>query len=225
MKFITYAIAAACLFASVSTASARPVRPGPYLTGFLGVSMPNDSGIFTATSSGFADETIGFDAGINTGAALGYDFGYMRMEGELSYKHNSLSSISDNSNPANSYRNIDGSVSVLATMFNAFFTLRNDSPITPYIGGGLGAATVYISDSYASINGAPRDLVYSKDNDTVFAYQFGTGVEIALRPRYSLDIGYRYFATDKTSFTNGLFYSNGLKVENHNVSVGLRVRF
>jgi opacity protein-like surface antigen len=221
MRLLTCTIAAACLFASVSTASARPERPGPYLTGFLGVSMPNDSGIFT----GSFDETVGFDAGINTGAALGYDFGYMRMEGELSYKHNSLSSITDNNDPTASYRNIDGSVSVLATMFNAFFTLRNESPITPYIGGGIGAATVYISDSYASINGAPRELVYSKDNDTVFAYQFGTGVEIALRPRYALDIGYRYFATDKTSFSNGLLYSNGLKVENHNVSVGLKVKF
>lgn len=224
MKLITTIIAAACILASVSTGNAQPGRPGPYVSGFLGVTMPKDSVILTE-DVGVIDETVNFDAGINTGATGGYDFGIIRLEGELSYKHNEMSGIKNNNIASDSYRNIDGKVGVLATMFNVFLDLSNDTPVTPYFGGGIGAATIYLSDSYASINGAPRTLVYSESDDTVFAYQLGVGAEIALRPRYSLDIGYRYFATDKASFNNGLFLSNGLKMESHNVAVGFRFKF
>jgi opacity protein-like surface antigen len=226
MKLFTTVIAAACILVSVSSGNAQTFRPGPYISGFLGATMPKDSVIFTDVSGGgVADETINFDTGVNTGVTGGYDFGYVRLEGEISYKHNEMAGIKNNNSPSTSYRNVDGNVGVMATMFNAFFNLRNDSPVTPYFGGGIGAATIYISDSYANVGGAARDLVYSKDDDTVFAYQIGTGVEIALRPRYSLDLGYRYFATDKASFTNGRFLSNGLKMESHNVAVGFRFKF
>lgn len=224
MKLFTTIIAAACIFASVSTGNAQTNRPGPYVSGFLGMTNAKDSAIFTDISGGgIADETVSFDPGIYTGVTGGYDFGYVRLEGEISYKHSGMSEIKDNTG-VNSYRNVDGDVGVLATMFNAFFDLHNDSPVTPYFGGGIGVATIYISDSYATA-GTTRQHLYSKDDDSVFAYQVGAGAEIALRPRYSLDIGYRYFSADKASFTNGLFLSHGLKMESHNVAVGFRVKF
>lgn len=223
MKLFTTIIAAACILASVSTGNAQSGRPGPYISGFLGVTIPKDSVVLTE-NGGIIDETVNFDAGINTGVTGGYDFGIVRLEGEISYKHNEMSSIKDNNNPTNSYRNVDGSVGVMATMFNAFLDLKNDSPITPYFGGGIGFATIYLSETNATYNGT-RSIIYDKDDDTVFAYQVGTGVEIALRPRYSLDIGYRYFATDKASFKNSFFPTNGLKMESHNVAVGFRFKF
>jgi outer membrane autotransporter protein len=224
MKLFTTVIAAACILASVSTGNAQPGRPGPYVSGFLGATMPKDSVILTETNGGIIDETINFDTGIYTGATGGYDFGYVRLEGELSYKHNSMSGIKDNNSPSTSYRNIEGDVGVFATMFNAFIDLSNDSPITPYFGGGIGFANIYISDTDATVNGI-RQPLYDSDSDTVFAYQAGAGVEIALRPRYSLDIGYRYFATDKAKFNNSFNPTNGLKMESHNVAVGFRFKF
>ena len=224
MKLFTTVIAAACFLASVSTGNAQSKKPGPYISGFLGATMPKDSVVLSDTGTGIIDETVSFDTGINTGITGGYDFGIIRIEGEISYKHNELSSIKDNNNSANSYRNVDGNVGVMATMFNAFVDLKNDSPITPYFGGGIGVATIYLSETFATYNGA-RKIIYDKDDDTVFAYQIGTGVEIALRPRYSLDIGYRYFATDKASFKNSFYPTSGLKMESHNVAVGFRFKF
>jgi len=107
-------------------------------------------------------------------------------------------------------------------MCNAFFDLHNSSPITPYLGGGIGFATMYLSDTFVPGDPVP---IYQADNDTVFAYQAGGGLDIALNRRISLDLSYRYFATTKAKFGSNSDVTTDLTFRSHNTAVGLRVKF
>lgn len=210
-----------------AVSQAAPMRPGPYVSGFLGLSVAKDTNITTIGTdqngrSPILDQ-VEFDPGINVGGTGGFDFGFVRLEGELSYKHAEINKISD-AYTGQQYSNSNGSLGALAFLGNAFVDLHNQTPVTPYLGGGIGFAVLHISDTYATI-GNTRQQFYSDDDDTVFAYQVGGGVDVALNRRFSLDIGYRYFATDKAHFSRGISDSSGVKFESHNAAVGFRMKF
>jgi len=211
-----------------AVSQATPMRPGPYVTGFLGVTMPRGTDVTTtdfSTSTTF-NKRARFDPGVYVGGAGGFDFGFLRLEGELSYKEADMKSIKDNTG-ANQYRDIDGNLGALAFMGNAFFDIHNATPVTPYLGGGIGFATLHMADTYATntTTNNSRDHMYPKDDDTVFAYQLGAGLDIALTRRFSLDLGYRYFNTDRANFSRHDLDSSGVRFESHNVAVGFRTKF
>lgn len=214
---------------NVSVCSAEPLKSGPYMSGFIGGSVINNTVVASeeySTGSTFNDK-VEFDTGINIGATAGYNFGFFRLEGELSYKGWSMSDIKDQSNTYR-YHNVDGNIGVSALMANGFVDLRNDSAVTPYFGGGVGFATIYFSDTYATssrVGSSYWEQLYFEDNASAFAYQFGGGLEIAFNPRLSLDVSYRYFATDKARFENDWDTRSELTIKSHNASVGLRVNF
>jgi opacity protein-like surface antigen len=210
-------------------AAAAPARPGAYVSGFLGATMPTESSV---TSSDFIsgtafDDRVEFDPGINLGGAIGYDYGTIRLEGELSYKQADIKGVTS---LADGFRfgNPDGSLGALAMMVNAFFDLHTGSTVTPYFGGGIGFAVLRLSDTFATdiVGGTPqRVLLYAADDDTVLAYQAGVGLEIALNRQLSLDLGYRFFGTSKARFDADPVRSTTLKFESHNALVGLRMKF
>lgn len=207
---------------------AAQLRTGPYLSGFIGTSIPRDttvdSDIFSVGS--FTDR-LSLYPGVNAGMTAGYDFDMFRLEGELSYKQSEIRDITDQSDNYR-FRNADGNIGALAYMFNGFVDLRNDSQVTPYLGGGIGMATVYLSDTYGTDTrggSATRTRLYAGDNDTVLAFQLGGGVEIALSSYLSLDLGYRYFVTDRARLENTFNQSVRFRLESHNATAGLRLRF
>lgn len=224
MKSYLVALVTLAIFAIPSLSSAADVRPGPYFSGFLGVSVARDttvSGIDNSTLSNIAfSDQVSFDPGVYVGGTGGYDFGFLRLEGELSYRHAGLDTITEN---GVRFRNVDGDLGVFSGMFNAFLDLHNPSRVTPYLGGGIGFASVHISDTTAFTN-TGKVFLYEDSSDTVFAYQVGAGMDIALTSRYSLDVGYRYFHTDKAQL-NGDFISSELRFESHNAMVGFKFKF
>lgn len=208
--------------------SALPPRPGPYVAGFLGVSLPSDTDV-TSTQYGPGAKTfndrVEFDPGILIGGSGGFDFGFLRIEGELAYRNGEMSSITEKTSNVK-YANVDGRVGVYSMMFNVFLDLRNPSPVTPYIGGGIGFATLYLDNTFGTEqNTGYRTRLYESDEDTVFAYQAGAGLEIALTKMLSLDIAYRYFGTAKGDFNKSSFTTTELDFKSHNASIGLRVKF
>lgn len=217
-------ITSALLIALPTICSAAP-RTGPYVSGFIGVSIPRDSDVTTEYfNNDPADkDQVEFDPGINIGGTGGFDFGYLRLEGEISHKYSEIDSITDQ-NANFRFRNPDGNLGVTAFMANAFFDLHNETRVTPYLGGGIGFASLQLSDTRGN-DAAGRLLLYEEDDDTVFAYQVGAGVEIAINRRFSLDIGYRYFGTETATFDNNFDRSNSMKFESHNVAAGFRVTF
>lgn len=228
--FITIAAIAALAFPAVSQAT--PIHPGPYVSGFIGGSSVTNTDVTTTdfSNGGTFNERVRFDPSINIGGTGGFDFGVVRLEGELSYKHGEISSVTSQNaatGATSQFVSTDGSLGALAMMVNAFVDLHNYSPITPYLGGGIGFAALHLTDTFGTnISATPiaRGLVYAHDDDTVFAYQAGGGLEVALNRRLSLDLGYRYFATSKARFDRTLI-STSMKFESHNGAVGLRVKF
>jgi opacity protein-like surface antigen len=207
---------------------AAPARPGGYMSVFLGASDMQDT---TASITEFAPITtknaqVQFDPGFNIGATGGYDFGFIRMEGEMSNKQAEINTVSE-STFGTRYVNVDGHLGAFAMMMNGFFDLHNESPVTPYIGGGIGFSSLTLSTTRGvdANSGALNNHIFRDDDDIVFAYQAGTGLEIAMNQRLSLDLGYRYFATSRGSFRKNWPNSTDLKLESHNAAVGLRVKF
>ncbi len=207
---------------------AMPPYPGPYVSGFIGMSALTNT---DATSTTFGpdattfNDRVEFDPGINIGGAGGFDFGFLRMEGELSYKNGEMSNITEQISGTR-FANVDGRLGALAMMFNAFVDLHNNTRVTPYLGGGVGFASLHLSDTLGTdTTTGNRPRLYRSDDDTVFAYQAGAGLEIALTQMFSLDLGYRYFGTAKAKFNSHSSMTTELKLESHNASVGFRLKF
>lgn len=223
------AIVMICVLSIASISAAAPEVPGPYLSVFIGSSIFQDAtakNMDIQNSTPF-DEEIRFDPGATFGGTGGFDFGFLRLEGELSYRGAGIDTIKS---VTNSYgiRNVDGDLGVYAGMANVFVDLHNDSRFTPYLGGGIGFATLSLSDTYGYVltgTTADYELLYLQNDDTVFAYQLGGGLDIALSKHFSLDLGYRYFRTDEADFDSIYPISNSLHAETHNVMVGFKVKF
>lgn len=228
MKRALVAIAILSTLAFPVICPAAPAYPGAYVSGFLGINANSDTNVSSTdfvTNSDFNDR-VEFDPGISIGGTAGYDFGIVRLEGELSYKHAEIKSVTDQN--GFQFRNVDGSIGAQALMFNGFFDLHNNSRITPYLGGGIGFAGLYLSDTTGidtSGGSAQRVILYGDSDDAVFAYQLGAGMEIDLNRFYSLDIGYRYFVTDRATFDSDLGITTGMKFESHNANLGFRFKF
>lgn len=186
--------------------SAAPMRPGPYFSGFIGVTVPSDT-----HAGGDYNDTVNFDPGLNIGGTAGMDFGTVRLEGEISYKEANVDTIFDN-DTLTRYTNTDVSLNATAFMANMFIDLHNNGPITPYLGGGVGFAILSLDDKFGDF--------YTSDEEVVLAYQAGGGLEVALNRQMSLDLGYRYFRTTEANFAD-----TRMEFESHNATVGLRLKF
>jgi len=68
-----------------------------------------------------------------------------------------------------------------------------EGKIHPYIGGGIGASSMYIQNT-ESIGG--RVVNVADETATGFAWQFLAGVNVDLAPNLSADLTYRYFGTN-----------------------------
>jgi len=174
---------------------------GPYLSGNLGVTMPTDSDV----SEGGIE--IKYDTGYAIGAALGYNFGAGRLEGELGYKSADIDEVSVSGLGSAS---VNGDLSVLSLMGNGYLDFNVNPTVKPYVMAGIGMANVALDSNDLDVD----------DDDTVFAYQVGAGVGFALNNKVTLDLSYRYMGTEDANI-------DGADVEygSHNILAGVRVQF
>jgi len=219
----TYVIAIAAFIAfSIPVLGFAAERPGPYFSGFLGTSFARDTTVSGYDINTPFSDQVTFDPGVYVGGTGGYDFGFLRLEGELSYRNAGIDTVTESS--GNRFRNVDGDLGVFATMFNVFFDLQNTSRVTPYLGGGIGFANLHLSETTGFNSSGTYGILYDESDDTVFAGQVGAGMDIAINNRFSLDVGYRYFITDKAKL-DGDFVTSELRFESHNAMVGFKMKF
>lgn len=116
---------------------------------------------------------------------------------------------------------IDGNFSMLAFMANVDYDFDTGSAWKPYIGGGLGVASISIdADSVAT----GRSL--SDDSDTVFAYQVGTGIgyEFPLEEGRSITVSldWRYFGTSSPTFKGDVSEGDfDVTINGHDIGIGI----
>lgn len=196
---------------SVFVASFAYSAEGPYISGNIGLALASDSDLTDSTVPGFT-LTTEYNSGWALGAALGYDFNMFRVEGEISYQKNDV----DKLGAMGVSLDATGDVTAFSFLVNGYFDFINNSPFTPYISAGLGCARVEFNDFNISGSGFPS----ASDDDTVFAYQIGAGIGYAVNEKVTIDLKYRYFATENPEFdtTEAEFASN-------NILLGVRVNF
>ena len=104
--------------------------------------------------------------------------------------------------------NLSGDAKTTSYMLNGFHEFFPKEKLTPFIGGGIGIASVE----------------YGSADDDVFAYQLALGLACEIYKKTKIDVQYRYFATDKPEFSD-----DDVDVESeyttHNLMVGLRYTF
>jgi opacity protein-like surface antigen len=162
------------------------------------------------------------------GGAVGYRFldqpaGFVeqvRGELNLSYREADIDKVTSVAGS----RLERGDVGAIALMANVYYDFDVGSPITPYLGGGIGFANIDIdSDSDA-------DLVVN-DDSTEFAWNVMLGASYAASEAIDLSLGYRYLSAPDPQFdasSVAVLPTSGkidAEISLHEILFGLRYNF
>jgi OOP family OmpA-OmpF porin len=190
-------------------------RQGWYSSLGAGLNILRNSDI---KGSGF--ETHGdFNDGYVVNGAIGYQWGHLRGEGEIGYRHNDLDHLTGLGGKGS------GDASAIDLMANGYYDFLPYSKFDPYIGAGIGVARV----DYSSLAGAAGTTLIDQ-TDTKFAYQGIVGARYLIAPQWDLGAEYRYFATltphvTTTAATVPASIGVDAPYRNHSIMLGLTYHF
>lgn len=192
-----------------------PVAAGNfYASVFGGVSMIDDFDF--VSSVGDTPGSMSFDTGYGIDAALGYDFGNgLSIEGQVGYLNGDASDVTYGGQDAD----VEGSASITYAMVNGWYAFDMGG-ITPFIGGGVGAASLAVDATFPALPTASID-----DSAVTWAAQIGAGVSLALTEDISLTGRYRYLATGEVSLTDVDGDENTGSASASILDVGLKIAF
>ncbi len=178
--------------------------------------------------------------------AIGYDFERMLdlpMRGEIEYAFfgnvDGKTSKSFGGGDIEGRGSLKNKMDIQTLFFNAYFDFKNDYPVTPYVGAGLGIGFVD-SKSTGDIEYTLGDARYSGSSstgyklNTNFAWNVGAGVAWELTDTFALDLGYRFAGLGKvksrSSSYEGIdetvpYKSKVTNLYMHQVLLGLRMTF
>lgn len=176
---------------------------GPYVGASGGVSIVHDNDIKV---SGVGTATASYDTGLGFNVSGGYNFDGFRVEGEFGYKNADMDKLSG---PAASVSVTDTDITVMSFMANAYYDIKTNSPLTPFIGAGLGVLN-------GEISSAGDD-----EDDTVFGYQLTAGVSYSVTKNVNLDLSYRFQGAGSDFSKSGV----SIAYTSSNVLAGLRYNF
>lgn len=194
---------------------------GLYVGGNLGMAIPSDADVEYSD----ATVTIESDLGLALGAAVGYAFENIRVEGEIAWQKNDFDKAS---NSWGQELELEGDISSLAFLLNGYYDFRNSSAFTPFATAGIGMARIDVDDMKVSDIRVPAsEAPEASGHDTVFAFQLGFGVSYAVSDSISLDVKYRYFRTQDPEFEGDASDPDPAEAEysSHNIYAGIRVFF
>lgn len=156
----------------------------------MGAGIPNDTHL-TFPNTG-AKGTFSTDTDFAIAGSVGYHIlPYLRIEGEIGHFGANLGSghlVGVALSPT------QASIDAMTYMVNAFYDWQNSSKFTPYVGFGIGAATVS--------SGTPSSyVIQSNSSDTVFAWQAALGSSYKITDNLSGVLGWRYIQAQDASLT------------------------
>lgn len=170
--------------------------------------------------------TIEHRTGLDLDLLAGYDFGFIRAEGELGYKRASMSDVAispavltTTGRPA-----IDGKTSVLSAMANLLLDFGGNDGLGVYAGAGAGLARI---SSEGSITGpgivTPRVF---DGKDRSFAWQLIAGMRVPVSSAVDLGLKYRYFRS-KLDFSEDGTAGESLdgRFKSHSILLSLLINF
>lgn len=193
--------------------------PAPWYVALRGGAVFADDTSFAALGTTI-DNT--YDAGPFVAGAIGYQFGAwgLRAEAELGYLESSVSSH-DVAGVGN-FSNDDafGDTSAVFGLASLYYDLPLNSPIRPFVGGGIGAADVSFENHGTTPTGTVLD-----DSSQAFAWHLTAGVNYDIAPNMALEVGYRYLEFDGIDLTAADGTQSSIDQGNHIGFAGLKYRF
>ncbi len=204
-------------FGLVCMASLAHAEEGWYASGQVRGSLLSSADVADPTDIVFAFATkSGLDLGHNLSGAVGYNWGNLRVEGEIAYTENGFDSLEVLGALGAGAK---GDMSSLGFMVNAFRDFEISGPWRAYFGGGVGPAIVSIN------NGNLLGIPLVDNDDTVFAYQVGTGMRYRMSSSTALALDYRFFSTLDPGFEDvvGVPFESGYV--SHSLRASVRVTF
>jgi len=183
--------------------STSALAAGPYIGAAGGLSILRDSDLEV---SGVGTAIAKFDTGYGFNVSAGYKFDPIRLEFEFGYKNADLDKLSG---PGGSVSVQDAEVTVLSYMVNAFYDINTDSPLTPYVGAGLGL-----------LNGEIK-VPGSKKDDNEVGYQAIFGAAYNLNKNLAIDLSYRFQGATSDFSKDGV----SLEYKSNNIMAGMRYNF
>ena len=114
------------------------------------------------------------------------------------------------------------------------FTISN-TPITPYVGGGIGISRNKMGITTQLTNGVPVSFIEGHTTSE-FAYKFSAGTLFSLTEQLSLDVNYQYVNLGGFKSTNRIYVDgvpatdlqkgiNGGDIKSQELMVGLQYTF
>ena len=185
------------------------------------------SRVMNFTDSVSADG-LQFHAALNPGFAaggdFGYDFGRVRLDGELVYRRATtlqtrIAAGGSNFPTLTGQTTPIGDVAALAGMANVIVDLLPHSRWTPYVGAGVGGARIAL-ENYQALG-----VTFVNQGSWQLAYQGIAGLRYQGSPAISLSLDYRYFATTDISLRDGAGASFKIPYASHNVMLGIAYHF
>jgi opacity protein-like surface antigen len=112
-----------------------------------------------------------------------------------------------------------GETSGIYGLVNVFYDFKGFGSVTPFLGAGIGAASVEFDGHGVTPVGVVMD-----DDDVGFAYQLSAGANIALSKEIDLELGYRFLGVTGLELEAVDGTASDIDVENHVVYGGLRFK-
>ncbi|WP_321397416.1 OmpA family protein [Emcibacter sp.] len=192
-----------------------------------------DGNWYTGLEAGYsllgAEKSTGASSGLNIrnefkdgpaiGAVLGYDYGMLRLEGELGFHRHSLDHlVVTNAGGTGAASGSASGNSGLTTLMGNFVVdvldRKDGAVIEPFIGAGLGFGRLNWSN-----------IAYVADKKTSFAYQAFAGVRVPATDSLDVVAKYRYLATDDIGLTSSAGSNFKAGYDAHDFMIGLYYSF
>src|SRR6476619_6612833 len=184
-------LAIAVALASTALATPAVARDHSVYVGLEGGAMwVEDSPINITDARANPQFSADHKPGYDVDAIAGYDFGAVRVEAELGYKHAGIDFL--NTVPSTSTFPAHGKSSVLSLMANVLFDFGDENGFSGYAGGGIGVARAKYSFDAPLLTPYVGAVNFS-DNDSRLAWQAILGVRYAITPNIDLGLKYRLF--------------------------------
>ena len=198
-----------------------------YVSANLGGTLVMEADSTDLTTTGRIAGDLGFDPGVGITGAIGYAWTDLRLEEEILFRHNTLDSLSVSSvttggstfAAAIGNAPVNGEMSTVGFMVNAWYDFDTSTPWTPFIGGGAGGA--YMNLDVSSVGGAPT---HYDESDLVIAYQGSAGLAYKVNALTSVNVSYRLFGTTNPTFSDDIDTVK-TKYMNHSLMIGVLKKF
>ena len=166
------------------------------------------------------DISLDAETGFGLSGAAGYRFDDARIELEIAYNNNNVEGITVNDLDEIP---LDGDIESFQFMLNGYYDVPTQSRFSPYIGGGIGVATLTVDDVEVDVPGLGNLAL--DDTGASFVFQVKAGVGYEISDRASAFLGYRLYGLPGQNFEAFEADFDADTVLVHSIQLGAQYRF